>query len=87
MYSKKYRRHYCAVCNIYTNSDNQLIQHLEGIRHRRLTEKALIMQTTTKQNINDSQGYDYDVIAYGSAFMIVIITAYIFFYFIIMFTN
>lgn len=71
---RKYKRYYCKICNLYTNSDNQLNQHLEGVRHQQ--KKQNIRSSTTKF----SNEHEYDSLLYIPAFIVITITIYIVFY-------
>lgn len=71
---KKYKRYYCTICNIYTNSDNQLNQHLEGIGHQQKKQFCL------KSSTIDIEDNKYDPYVYIPALLIICVTAYIFCY-------
>lgn len=81
--TKKYRRFYCALCDTYTNSVNQLNQHLEGIRHK---QKAITNNAPKKLTTN-GEDHQFNSQVYLSAFIVVIITTYVFCYVIVNFCN
>jgi hypothetical protein len=68
---------------MYTNSNNQLNQHFEGIRH---TQKVLIGQIPKKKVDLDVE-HEYDLIVYLITFIIVCITLFVFCYVLVKFGN
>lgn len=71
------RRYYCAICKVFTNSDNQFNQHLEGIRHRHKNTKCNMHK---EQHLVKPENYEYDVYFYVPAFILVLTTTYFFCY-------
>lgn len=80
----KYRKFYCTSCDIYTNSVNQLNQHLEGIRHK---QKMLTSNTLKTSNITVSEEHEFDLKVYLPAVLVIFITVYLFCYIIVKFCN
>lgn len=80
---KKYRKFHCASCDIYTNSVNQLNQHLEGIRHK---QKMLTSNIPKKQNIACEE-HEFDRKVYLPVVIVIFLTTYVFCYVIVKFCN
>lgn len=76
---KKYRKYFCTICKIYANSDNQLNQHLEGVRHQ---QRKLICLTPCT-----SEEYQYEPRIYIPVFIVTCVTIYIFCYTIVKLNN
>lgn len=71
---KKYRRYYCKVCRIYANSDVQLNQHLEGIRHQHRKVISRSSETCKHCTLDENQ---CNLLFYVPAFIIIIITVFL----------
>lgn len=78
--TKKFQRYYCTLCDIYTNSDNQLNEHLKGIRHH------INKRRSTYKHDNKSE-MDYEPLIYIPMFIMLSITTYVYCYVIVNFCN
>lgn len=79
--NKKYKKYYCSICHIFTNSENQLNQHLDGIRHQQRKTFSPPLGT----DIVDK--YDCNNLVYIPAFIILSITSFVFCYTIAVYWN
>lgn len=79
--NKKYKKFYCSICHIFTNSDNQLNQHLEGIRHQ---QRKIFSPPPKTDNFDKCE---CNFLVYVPAFIVVIITAFVFCYIIVVYNN
>lgn len=79
---KKYKRYFCQICNIFTNSDNQLTQHNKGVRHQQ--KKKRYYTRSTGINLNE---YECDLMTYVPAFIIIVVTTYVFCYAVVKFVD
>lgn len=80
--NKKYEKYYCSLCRIYTNSENQLNQHLEGIRHQQRKIFSPPLNTDNSDN-----NYECNSLVYVPAFAILTITSFVFCYTIVVYWN
>lgn len=71
----KIERFYCKCCDLYTNSNEQLNQHLTGIRH---SQKTLGMNNEMTYCCNIDCKANANV--YVSLFILFSISAYFYFY-------
>ncbi|CAD0202584.1 unnamed protein product [Chrysodeixis includens] len=80
--NKKYQKYFCSLCRIYTNSEHQLNQHLEGIRHQ---QRKLLPRQTNTDNLDKI--CECDSLVYILAFINIIITSFIFCYTVVAYTH
>ena len=80
--NKKYKKYYCSICHIFTNSENQLNQHLEGIRHQQRKIFSLPLNTDTSAN-----KFECNRLVYVPAFTVMFITSFVFCYTIVAYWN
>lgn len=78
--NKKFQRYYCTVCNVFTNSGNQLNEHLEGIRHH-------INKKRSTHKHDDITEMGYEPLFYMPIFLMLFITTYVYCYIIANFYN
>lgn len=80
--NKKYQKYYCSLCLIYTNSEHQLNQHLEGIRHQ---QRKLLPRQPNADNLNKI--CEYDGLVYVFTFINIILISFIFCYAVVAYTH
>lgn len=78
----KLKKYFCSTCRIFTNSDNQFNQHLDGYRHKH----RRLFSNPCNNNVNFDD-WDYNMFVYVPAFVIVSITTFIFLYSIVGYSN